>query len=141
MSRSYLLLVPIFLFLCSACSEDETPSKNNKEDGEYYFIYEDVKKIEGVWSATLEIDSIVLIFEVGVMKQYIYEKGTKNILDRIDHGGYALTYYPNGSKNYYIILDNREDEGKRWAYRYKLDNNVLTIYNEDHTASVNYQKK
>ncbi|MBF0647490.1 hypothetical protein IR083_01495 [Dysgonomonas sp. GY75] len=130
-----LLIISIGIVSCDKNIDDEIDRTKDK----YYFIYEDNKKIEGIWTVSLDIDSIVLILKNNTMKEYVYEKSTKEIIDRTNHGEYRLTYYPNYSQNTYIILEKRTDS-IRWSFRYTLKNSILTIYNEKSDSSIDYKK-
>lgn len=135
--KIYIILFSIICFGLVGCEGYYNNVDEDIPNNEYKFVNENFNIIGGVWSASLKIDSVVLIFENKLMKEYIYDKQTKILLDRIDHGEYSLTYYPHGSKNRYIILEFRTEE-KRSSYMYELNKNILRIYNADSNSFVDY---
>lgn len=102
------------------------------------FYQEFVKKeavdpniIVGTWHTTLSRDSVVLIFEKGTAKEYVYEKNSGDILKYTDYKSYKL------DKKTYTYNDNIKIEYLAWAYkdttyqvimRCQLDNSRLISY-------------
>lgn len=126
-----IFLISIVGCFCS-CEKDD----DDETTKEYYSIKEDNKKIEGIWSASLDIDSIVFIFKNNLMIEYVYEKKTKLLIDRFDYGTYSTWYYPNTNK-YIISYNNSYDDYSSMIYL--LKNDVLTLY-RNYNSPTDYNK-
>ena len=85
--------------------------------------------LDGKWSGTMQVDSIIVVFEEEKMKEYLYEKGATLALERIDYGGYSL--YKQGTavdvvygrfrlKYYESISDN--------TIYFRLEDDILTLF-------------
>lgn len=130
-----ILIISIIGIFCS-CEKDDNNYKDDETKKEYYSIKEDNTKIEGIWNASFDIDSIVFIFKNNTMIEYVYEKNTKLLIDRFDYGKYSLLYYPNTDK--YIISFYNEYNGYSSA-KYLLRDNILTLY-KNYDSPIDYKK-
>lgn len=97
--------------------------------------------LSGVWTTTLNKDSVALVFENGRMKEYVYDKNSKEILKYTD---YICSLY----RNTYIWQDRTRIEDKMWLSlngkimdisRYTLDEDKLFIYSS--TEPIVYRRE
>jgi len=117
-----LLLFSVFV----ACEKEE---EEKKVDLDYELKSPPKNILEGRWSATMQIDSIVIVFEEGEMKEYLYEKGGTSALERISYGRYYLYQenYFDGKVVNYIQLYFYESYYDNEIY-YDLKEDSLALY-------------
>lgn len=85
--------------------------------------------LDGKWSGTMQVDSIIVVFEEEKMKEYLYEKGATLALERIDYGGYKL-YRQDKSSNIvhgYFELNYYESSRDNTVY-FRLEDDILTLF-------------
>lgn len=112
---------------------------NNDKDYIFYREYRennylDGNIISGVWNVNMHLDSVVLVFENKMMKEYIFEKKTGKVLKYTDYDSYSLV------KKIFTWRNSTKTEDKLWIYSkekiegiypYKLENDKLTIYKNE----------
>lgn len=84
-------------------------------DTERNFI--STSSISGTWRHTNDMDSSILILSSSTMKEYIYERKTGKLIERIDYGIYDLFRIssPKGKfeDRHYISLKGYDDQEDR----------------------------
>lgn len=128
-----IFLISIVGCFCS-CEKEEWEKESE-------FVDVDNNTLSGVWSHAYEIDSLVLVFEENMMREYIFNKSTDKLLSREDYGKYRLykEVYTNGNVHNLISLSSVDSSSiyTRFTY-YNLKNDILSIYRKD--GYVNFKK-
>ena len=119
--KKYLYILFI-LFTFIKCDKDE-------ENREYDFKRVNNDLIAGIWYHTFTIDSLVVVFEEDIMKEYMYDKNTKKLINRTDYGKYYLyqRIYNNGKIENTISI-SKPDSLYSSSIDYNLSNNTLSLY-------------
>lgn len=103
MKKVILHAFTILVISFTACDYfDDGYDHYKSADYESSIIDNDI--LYGKWGALQDIDSVVLIFNSLSFKEYIFQAGTNNILDRKNYEHYYLTErrYNDGKISYYI---------------------------------------
>ncbi|NDW10081.1 hypothetical protein [Dysgonomonas sp. 520] len=106
-----VFVVVFLLVLLMSCDENYD---GIDERGEY--VNMDNEIISGTWAVALAVDSVVWVFENDVWKEYVFQKGTNIILDRVEHGEYSLrrSYYDEDDT--YIVTNlNRNNRNQTYT--------------------------
>jgi len=125
--EKYIFIIIAFFCFISCDSNDEDVDKEDKYPA---FIDVDNMIIAGTWYHNYTIDSIVLLFEDNTMKEYVFNKNTKELLDRSDYGKYKLEkwVYKNGNIENWIYLGNLDSLSLYSTFTYySLSENSLFI--------------
>lgn len=121
---------------------------NNQDYTFYREIYkgsEGLSKniLKGKWSITMNTDSVALVFENGMMKEYVYEKTSGKIIKYTDYEKYDLF------RDVYTWQGRTRSVDKIWLYnnnkvvnisKYTLSGDKLTIYKNSNPIVYTKQK-
>lgn len=135
-------------YVCSISSDDEQITKQVKYQydeptlklfdypikGESRILFNATQSITkpdnslltGAWYMVQEKDSTILLFENNIMKEYVYQRNTNNILQYNNNGEYSLERITNGYKD--MILSKKDVlRIPKKTYEYKLYDNSLKL--------------
>ena len=122
--KKYLFVLSLFLisYSLTSCDRDD-------KTVDYDFVSVDKEIISGIWYHTYEIDSLVLVFEEQMMKEYIFDKNSKKILSRTDYGKYYLykKVYHNGKIENRLSM-SKSDSLYSYSSYYDIKDNILSIF-------------
>lgn len=89
--------------------------------------------VNGNWHTSLSKDSVVLVFENYMMKEYVYEKNTNTILKYTDYDQYALY------KHTYTYQNKNRTEYKLWIYNNNKIQRIIKCMYDDNNQFIIYQ--
>jgi len=119
---------------------------HNFEQGKEYTFYKEfltkeypaISTLSGVWSAVLNKDSTVVVFENGGMKEYVYDKNSGEILKYTDYNKYFLY------RKVFTWQKQTYNQDRLWLYidneiakmeTYSLQGNKLVIYKNENPVT------
>lgn len=146
-SDSYLNKKAIYPFILN---DNKLILSNFRNNQSYTFYKEHDKReypqkaiLSGRWTTTMDTDSVALVFENGMMKEYVYEKTSGKIIKYTDYEKYDLF------RDVYTWQGRTRSVDKIWLYnnnkvvnisKYTLSGDKLTIYKNSNPIVYTKQK-